>query len=262
MRIQIGEVESLFRYPVKSMGGELLEGAELGWHGLDGDRRLAFRKADDRGGFPWLTASKLPELILFAPLNRSAAAGFNRALLDEQAVAPRGPEVAGYLPTHVRTPEGEELAVFGEELAADVAGRHGWPVEMVHLNRGIFDEASISLITSATVGEIGRLAEQRPDVRRFRPNILIASSRSVAFEEDAWVGGVLSFGETSEAAALFITHRDERCSMVNFDPDSARPTPEVLRTIARERDNKAGVYATVARRGRLAVGQAVYFEKG
>ena len=106
----------------------------------------------------------------------------------------------------------------------------------------------------------GRLAAQSPDARRFRPNILITSLRSVPFEEDEWVGGVLSFGETDEAAAIGITNRDERCSMVNFDPDSARPTPEVLKAIVRMRDNKAGVYGTVTRRGRVAVGQPIFFE--
>lgn len=241
MPIKIGEVEALFRYPVKSMGGHALETADLGWHGLDGDRRLAFRRPDDRGGFPWLTASKLPELILFAPQWRETAA-------------------PGDLPTHVRTPEGVELAVFGPELAAEVGRRHGAPVEMVHLNRGIFDEASVSVITSTTVGEIGRLAAQRPDVRRFRPNILIASSRAVPFEEDQWVGGFLSFGDGNEAAAMCITNRDERCSMVNFDPDSARPSAEVLKSIVRTRDNKAGVYGAVTRRGRISVGQPVFFE--
>ena len=240
MPIKIGEIEALFRYPVKSMSGERLEAAELGWHGVDGDRRLAFRRADDRGGFPWLTASKLPELILFAPQRRGA--------------------VAGDLPTHVRTPEGEDLALFGQELATDVGRRHGSPVEMTHLNRGIFDEASVSVIASATVDEIGRLAAQRPDVRRFRPNILISSIRSVPFEEDEWVGGVLSFGEGREAAVITVTNRDERCSMVNFDPDSARQAAEVLKAIVRVRDNKAGVYAAVTRRGRLAVGQPVLFE--
>ena len=110
MPIKVGEVEALFRYPVKSMSGERLEVADLGWHGLDGDRRLAFRRADDRGGFPWLTASKLPELILFTPQRRE-------------------PAVSGKLPTHVRTPEGEELPVFGEELAAEVSRR------MVHGSR-------------------------------------------------------------------------------------------------------------------------------
>jgi hypothetical protein len=240
MPVKIGEVQALFRYPVKSMRGEPLEVADLGWHGLDGDRRLAFRRIDDRGGFPWLTASRLPELILFAP-QRAAA-------------------VDGTLPTHVRTPDGEELALFGQELATEVGRRHGSPVEMVHLNRGIFDEASISVITSATVSEIGRLAAQSSDVRRFRPNILIASTRSIPFEEDEWVGGRLSFGETNEAAAMAVVNRDERCSMVNFDPDSARQAAEVLKAIVRVRDNKAGVYATVTRRGRLAVGQPIFLE--
>jgi len=241
-RIKIGDVEALFRYPVKSMRGEPLETADLGWHGLDGDRRLALRRVDDRGGFPWLTASRLPELVLFTPERR-------------------GPAADGHLPTHVRTPEGQELPLFGPELADEVGRRHGAPVEMTHLNRGIFDEASISVITSTTIAEIGRLAGLPTDVRRFRPNLLIASVRSVPFEEDEWVGGVLSFGESSDAPAIAITNRDERCSMVNFDPDSARPAAEVLKAIVRARDNKAGVYAAVMRRGRVAVGQPVLFAR-
>ena len=240
MTIKVGEVEALFRYPVKSMSGEALEEVELGWHGLRGDRRLAFRRIDDRRGFPWLTASKLPELILFAPVRRGA-------------------DAAGSLPTHVRTPGGEELALFGQELAAEVGGRLGAPVEMTHLNRGIFDEASVSAITSATVGEIAELVGHRPDVRRFRPNILISSQQSDPFEEGAWVGGVLSFGEGDAAAAIAVTNWDERCSMVNFDPDSGLRTPEVLKAVVRERDNKAGVYGTVIRCGHLAVGQPLYF---
>src|SRR5690606_30761918 len=145
------------------MSGEALESADLGWHGIDGDRRLAFRRTDDRGGFPWLTASRLPELILFSPQRKE-------------------PAVNGDLPTHVRTPDGAELPLFSRELADEVGRRHGSPVEMMHLNRGIFDEASISVITSATVAEIGSVAAQPPDVRRFRPNILLASHRSVPFE--------------------------------------------------------------------------------
>src|SRR5437016_6273642 len=64
MLIEIGHVEAIFRYPVKSMSGERLEAARMGWHGLEDDRRLAFRRIDDRSGFPWLTASKLPDLLL------------------------------------------------------------------------------------------------------------------------------------------------------------------------------------------------------
>lgn len=128
----------------------------------------------------------------------------------------------------------------------------------MHLNR-IFDAASVSIIASATVSEVARLAGQRSDVRRFRPNVLIASTRSVPFEEDDWVGGVLSFGEGAEGAAIAITNRDERCSMVNFDPESAQSNTEVLKAVVRTRDNKAGVYGAVVRCGRIAVGQAVFF---
>src|ERR1700704_2642486 len=139
MLIEIGTIEAIFRYPVKSMGGERLEVAELGWHGLEGDRRLAFRRMDDRSGFPWLSASELPDLLLFAPHRREDA--------------------EGNLPTHVRTPAGEELPVFGEDLATEVGRRYGAPVQMMQLNHGIFDEASISVIGFDTVREIGQLAE-------------------------------------------------------------------------------------------------------
>jgi len=75
MPIEIGQVEALFRYPVKSMRGEALEAATLGWHGIDGDRRFAFRRLDVSGGFPWLSASKLPELIHFTPQRREDGNG-------------------------------------------------------------------------------------------------------------------------------------------------------------------------------------------
>src|SRR5690349_2589442 len=90
---KIGHVEALFRYPVKSMAGEQLGEATLGWHGLDGDRRLAFRRLDARNGFPWLTAGRLPDLLRFVPLRQDSGAPAD-------------------LPTHVRTPNGDELPIF------------------------------------------------------------------------------------------------------------------------------------------------------
>ena len=238
MPIQIGHVEAVFRYPVKSMAGERLDSAEMGWHGLAGDRRLAFRRVENRGGMPWLTAGKLPELLLYAPCRREGS--------DE-----------GGLPTHVRTPGGQEMPVFGQELAAEVGRRYGSPVEMMHLRNGIFDDASISVITLGTTEEIGRLAGVGPDVRRFRPNVVVRSLRPVPFEEDEWLGGVLSFGDADDGPAITVTLRDERCAMINFDPDSAKSAPEMLKAVVRANQNNAGIYATVTRIGRLTVGQRV-----
>jgi uncharacterized protein YcbX len=237
--IEIGQITAIFRYPVKSMRGEPLEIATLGWHGLEEDRRLAFRRIDDRGEFPWLSASKLPDLLLFAPRRRDDGAQED-------------------LPTHVRTPNGADMAVFGEELATEVGRRHGAPVQMMRLKHGMFDEASVSVITLDTIEEIGRLAGRRLDVRRFRPNIVVRSLRSVPFEEDEWVGGVLSFGEGDQCPAVAVTMRDVRCSMINFDPDSATPAPEVLKTVVRTHQNTAGVYGSATRVGGLAVGQGIF----
>jgi uncharacterized protein YcbX len=239
MPIEIGQVEAIFRYPVKSMAGERLEAAELGWHGLEGDRRLAFRRLEDRSGFPWITATRLPDLLRFAPHRRADGA-------------------EGDLPTHVRTPEGEELPVFGEDLATEVGRRYGAPVQMMQLKHGIFDEGSLSVIASETIREIGRLAGRSLDVRRFRPNVMVRLLRPVPFEEDEWVGGVLSFGEEDDAPAIAVTMRDLRCSIVNFDPDSASPAPEVMKAIVRVNQNHAGIYGAATRTGRLAVGQTVF----
>lgn len=241
MPLEVGHVEAIFRYPVKSMRGESLDAAELGWHGLVGDRRLAFRRIDDRSAFPWLTAVKLPDLVCFAPL-------------------PSGEGTSTGMPTHVRTPDGAALPIFGDELAADVGRRNGAPVQMMQLKHGIFDEGSLSVIASETVREIGRLAERSLDVRRFRPNVVVRLVQPVPFQEDAWVGGMLSFGEEADAPAIAVTMRDERCSMVNLDPVSAHVAPEVLRAIVRAHENHAGIYGAVTRTGRLAVGQSIFFQ--
>lgn len=207
-----------------------MDSIELGWHGLDGDRRYALRKVDDRAGFPWLTASKLPELICFTPV----------------------------LPDSVRTPDGRLLPLHGDELAAEIGKRAGLTLQMTHLNRGIFDEAAVSVITATTVAEALQMGGVPIDVRRFRPNVLLATAGK-PFEEDAWVGGMITFGDGPDAPRVAVTNRDERCAMVNYDPDTGRAAPEVMKAIVRTRENRLGVYATVVRRGRLAVGQAVRF---
>jgi uncharacterized protein len=242
MLMEIGRVEGIFRYPVKSMAGERLEAAELGWHGIEGDRRLAFRRVHDHSGMPWLTASKLPELLLFSPQRRED--GSEREI-----------------PTHVRTPDGREMSVFGEDLATEVGARYGAPVQMLQLRHGIFDDACISVIASDTVREIGRLAGRSLDVRRFRPNVVVRLLRPTPFEEDEWLGGVLTFGEADDAPAIAVTMRDLRCSMVNLDPDSASPAPEVMKAIVRANGNHAGIYGAVTRTGRLAVGQKMFLSK-
>jgi uncharacterized protein len=238
MIIHIGYVHELARYPVKSMAGVATKSAFLGWHGLQGDRRFAFRRLSDNSGFPWLTASRLPELVLYQPFG-----------LDENAEEP--------VPTHVRTPEGNDLALGSMELQESVAQKFGSPVELMKLKHGIFDEASVSVINLATIAAIGREVDQDLDTRRFRANIVIASDAIEPFLEDGWIGGRLVFGDTETGPTINIAMPDQRCVMINLDPDTAQQDPRVMKAAVRLNGNNAGAYATVARTGQISVGQSV-----
>jgi uncharacterized protein YcbX len=238
MMTQLGHVRELVRYPVKSMAGAAIESAFLGWHGLDGDRRFAFRRLEDDSGFPWLTASRLPELLLYHPLG-----------LDESTGEP--------LPTHVRTPAGSHAELRSKELEGEIAERFGSGVELLKLKHGIFDEASVSLICRATIAGISREAGVDLDSRRFRANILLETYNPEPFQEDGWVGGRLVFGESEPRPAVSVTARDVRCMMINLDPDTGAQDARALKTVVRLNANNAGVYGTVVQTGTIRVGHPV-----
>jgi uncharacterized protein YcbX len=239
--MELGRISAIFRYPVKSMAGELLDVARLSWYGIEGDRRLAFRRLTDKSGLPWLTASKLPQLLLYKPFGLVSKNG-------------------ELLPTHVRTPDGKEYELRSDELREEVSRRYGSDVELMNLKHGIFDESPISVISLGTVHSVGRESGRGVDLcdlRRFRPNVVIETNSAEPFAEDEWVGRTLLFGEENSGAAVRITMRDERCVMVNLDPDTAERDAEVMKTVVRLNENYAGVYGTVVSAGELRVGQVV-----
>lgn len=237
MHTHIGTIHKLTRYPVKSMAGIQTDSAFLGWHGLQGDRRFAFRRLNVKSDFPWLTASRLPELLLYEPL------------LDDNAEEPA--------PTHVRTPEGTILPLESTELQNSIAEKLGSPVELMKLKHGIFDEASVSVINIATISALSREAEQNLDTRRFRANIIIATEMQTSFLEDDWIGRTLVFGSKEEGAMVQMTLRDLRCMMINLDPDTAKQDARVMKAVVRLNQNHAGAYGTVVRTGQLSAGQPV-----
>jgi len=236
--IEIGCVREIARYPVKSMAGTVVDSAALGWHGLEGDRRFAFRRVEDRGGFPFLTASRLPELLLYRPMD-----------FDESTGEP--------VPTRVRTPEGSIVPLRSQELRSELSDRSGSGVEVMNLRSGIFDEGAVSVISLATIAGIGREAGFDLDRRRFRANIVLDTARTESFLEDEWVGGTLVFGESDAAPAVSVTLRDERCVMVNIDPDTGAKDARVMKAVVKLNKNYAGVYATVVRRGTIRSGDRV-----
>ncbi len=239
---KVGVVSQIVRYPVKSMAGTSVTTTQLGWHGLAGDRRFAFRRIKDRSGFPWLSASKLPELLLYHPIGTDHSSGEP-------------------LPTHVRTPSGEELELTALTLRKEIAAHLGEDVELISLRNGIFDDANISVITTATIEDICQDAGVPMDSRRFRPNIIIETAEPAQFGEDPWVGGTLWFGNNSDVRVA-VTAGDLRCMIINLDPDSARQESRVMKSVVRRNNNIAGVYGTAVGIGTVSVGQEVFFVPG
>src|SRR5262245_32746909 len=235
---EVGRVREIVRYPVKSMAGIATESAFLGWHGLAGDRRFAFRRLGEDGGSPWLSASRLPELVLYQPVR-----------LDESGGEP--------LPTHVRTPAGAEVELRSEALRAELAARFGSGLELMQLKHGVFDDAVLSVISLATIAGIGREAGLDLDRRRFRANIVLETEQSEVFHEDPWVGRTMVFGDGDPQPAVSVTMRDLRCTMLNLDPETAQQDARVMKAVVRLNDNNAGVYATVLRTGVIRVGDRV-----
>lgn len=236
--IQLGRVCEIVRYPVKSMAGVATESAFLGWHGLEADRRFAFRRMADESGFPWLSASRLPQLLLYQP----DGLGQNN-----------GEPVS----THVRTPSGARVELQSPELKAEIADLLGSGVELMKLKHGIFDEAPVSVISLATIARIGLEAGLELDRRRFRANIVVETERSEPFLEDEWVGRVLVFGDNSRGPAVSVTMCDPRCVMLNLDPDTGEQDSRIMKAVVRLNQNNAGVYATVVRTGAIRVGDRV-----
>jgi uncharacterized protein YcbX len=229
----VGRVAALWRYPVKSMAGEELDGAEVSWNGLAGDRRWAFiRDGQVRSGFPWLTIRERPEMSHYRP----------------RFTEPDRPNASLTL---VRRPCGGELDVADPALAAEL----GPGVRVIKQDRGVFDTMPLSLLTAQTVAGLGRLVGTGLAAGRFRPNLLVDAC-GADFPEDAWVGRVLRIG----GFRMRVDKRDQRCVVVTVDPVTLRRNPAVLRAIARERDARLGVYGTTVEPGRVAVGDPVELE--
>jgi len=229
----VGRVAALWRYPVKSMAGEELDGVEISWQGLAGDRRWAFiRDGQVRSGFPWLTIRERPELAHYRP----------------HFAEPDRPNASLTL---VRTPCGAELDVADPALAAEL----GPGVRVIKQDRGVFDTMPLSLLTTQTLAGLGRLVGTDLAPGRFRPNLLVdAPGRD--FPEDTWVGRVLRVG----GLWMRVDQRDKRCVMVTIDPVTLRRDPVILRAIARERDGWLGVYGSTVEPGQVAVGDPVELE--
>jgi uncharacterized protein len=256
----VGTVESLWRYPVKSMRGQELKSAFAGFAGIYGDRIYAFHDAAARASFPYLTAREKEQMLLYQPRFRDAEKASKPDQQHQADAPPPGSTPlnasTGELMVDVQTPAGGSFAIDDPELTQSLCeGLH----ERHHLRlfrsqRALTDCRPVSLISTQTAQQIGKDIAAKVDKRRFRANIYLDLSSGQGFGEDQLVGRSVRIGAK---AVLAVLERDPRCKMITLDPDTAEPNPEIMRRVARSYDGKAGVYAAVMVEGTVCTGDEV-----
>jgi hypothetical protein len=258
----IGKVESLWRYPVKSMRGEELDAAFLGFAGIYGDRLFAFRSAASPKGFPYLTAREQQDMLQYRPRFRypeKAAQPPN--LADAERLVPGLPLNPMYaepadLMVDVETPSGEILAIDHPALIRMLRDRidEAHILTLVRSDRALTDCRPVSLFSVQTAQQLGEELGTVVDQRWFRANVYVDLSSAGGFGEDGFVGRSLRIGSK---VVITILERDPRCKMITLDPETGASTPEFLQQVAQAHDGMAGVYGAVLVESALRKGDAV-----
>jgi uncharacterized protein len=256
----LGNVNSLWRYPVKSMRGEELDQAFVGFSGVYGDRLFAFQSAAAHRGFPYLTGREQQEMLRYCPRFRhpeKAAQPLN--LTEAESLGPGlTPLYAelGDLIVDVETPSGEILAVDDSALmrllGAGIPEKH--VLTLLRSERALTDCRPVSLFSLQTAQQLGEELGVAVDPRRFRANIYVDFPSAGGFGEDTLVGRSLRIGSK---VVVSILERDPRCKMITLDPDTGVSTPAFLRTVAQAHEGMAGVYGAVLAEGMVKKGDAV-----
>jgi uncharacterized protein YcbX len=256
----VGTVESLWRYPVKSMRGQQLESAFAGFAGVYGDRIYAFHDDGAPTGFPYLTGREREHMLLFQPQFRNADRAMKPDNQDEaEALAPGVTPVYANpddLMMDVQTPDGASIAIDDpallQLLSEGLRERHH--LRLMRSDRSLTDCRPVSLFSTQTANGLGDELGVPLDKRRFRANIYLNLDSTGGFSEDQFVGHSLRIGDK---AILAVLERDPRCKMITLDPDTAEPNPDIMKRVARAHDGKAGIYAAVLVEGTVRPGDEV-----
>ena len=256
----VGHVESLWRYPVKSMRGEALPEAFVSFSGILGDRLYAVHNSAAPKAFPYLTARGRNDMLLYRPFFRDPERTVLPSNLAEAEAL--GPGITPLYPSpdelavDVETPSGDVLGIDDPKLLGAL-GDDKSPASALTIrrsDRAMTDCRPISIFSTQTIRTIGDALGLSLDKRRFRANIYLDLASGEGFAEDQYVGRQFRIGGKVVIAVL---ERDIRCKMIGFDPDTSEANPEILKYVARNHDGKAGIYAAVLVEGMVRAGDEI-----
>ncbi len=256
----VGTVESSWRYPVKSMSGEEMAEVFVGFAGIYGDRRFAFKNSSASKGFPYLNASAQEQMLRYRPRFRyperaTKPPNLTDAMSISPGLTPANPDPNDLI-VDVVTPSGAVVAVDNPALRTMLGeGLRGENhLTLVRSDRAMTDCRPVSLISLQTVRQVEAELGIPLDKRRFRANIYCELASADGFAEDELVGRRLRIGSRVE---IMVLERDPRCKILSLDPDTGEHNPEVLRGVAQTHGACAGIYCAVLVEGMLRKGDSI-----
>src|SRR2546421_3916107 len=254
----VGKVESLWRYPVKSMRGEELEETFAGYPGVYGDRVFAFKSSASPAGFPYFTAREQRKLLQYRPRFRypeKAARPINLIEAESRNANPLLANLAELI-VDVETPAGKKLAIDDpaliEIVRTDIDQKHH--VTLMQSQRAMTDCRPVSIFSLQSAQQLAEETSTPVDKRRFRANVYVDLTSAKGFAENEFVGRSVRIGSKT---VITILERDARCVVITLDPDTGEQASAILKKVAQAHEGMAGVYGAVLVEGMLRKGDAV-----
>src|SRR5664279_341966 len=239
----VGKVESLWRYPVKSMRGEEMDEMFAGYAGVYGDRLFAFESSASPKGFPFFTGRDQRQMIRYRACFRNPEKAARPVNLSEaeklgSGVNPISADVSELM-LDVETPDGKTFAIDDpaliDNMRLGIDGNH--ELTLLRSDKAMTDCRPLSIFAVQTAKKLGEETGVAVDKRRFRANVYVDLISSEGFAEDEFVGRSLRIGSKVTVAVL---QRDGRCMMITLDPDTAEKTPAILKAVAQAHEGMAG----------------------
>ena len=260
--MSIGSIESIWRYPVKSMRGQEVREGFLSFEGLYGDRIFAFTNAAGPAGFPYLTAREQGQMVLHrARFKHPERAMHPPNLADAETISPGVTPISADptdLAVEVETPSGDVFSIDDPRLAERLSEGVGdvSNLSLLRSERAFTDCRPVSLFSMGTVAQIGEEVGAKVDKLGFRANLYLNLSSGAGFAENEFVGRKLRIGDRAE---IYVSERDPRCVMITIDPRTAARNPSVLQKVTKTHGGTAGVYGAVLTPGRIRPGDPIAF---
>ena len=254
----VGKVESLWRYPVKSMRGEDLDEMFVGYPGVYGDRLFAFASSANANGFPFFTGRDQRQMIRYRARFRNpekAARPVNLSDAEKHNATPLY-AAPNDLMLDIETPDGKTFAINDpaliDNLRANIDEKH--QLTLLRSDKAMTDCRPLSIFAVQSAKKLGEETGTSVDKRRFRANVYLDLNSSWGFAEDAFVGKTLRIGPK---VVVSVVERDPRCIMITLDPDTAEKSPAILKAVAQAHEGMAGVYGAVLAEGMIHKGDSV-----